>query len=202
MIGIFGGTFDPIHYGHLRSSLEVQQALGLKEVKIVPLRNPPHRDHPTTTTQQRLKMIEAAIADEPKLQLDTREIEREGKSYTVDTLRSLRQELGTTPLCLIIGSDAFRHFPRWHRPDEIMRLAHIIVMQRPGETHPDHYPERVTNSIDNLKTAAAGHIWQQPVSQLEISSSMIRELLLHGKSPRYLLPEPVLELIQKQGLYH
>ncbi len=201
MIGIFGGTFDPIHFGHLRTALEVQQTLGLTEVRLIPLQNPPHRDPPIATTQQRLEMIAAAIAAEPKLQLDTREIEREGESYTVHTLRSLRDELGDTPICLIIGSDAFRDFPAWHKPGEILQLAHVVVMQRPGEEHPDLYPERLTTSIEELTSNSAGHIWLQEVSQLQISATKIRELLQQGRSPRYLLPAPVLEIIEQQGIY-
>jgi nicotinate-nucleotide adenylyltransferase len=179
----------------------VQQALGLTEVRIVPLRNPPPRDPPIATTEQRLEMITAAIADEPKFRLDTQEIEREGESYTVRTLRSLREEIGETPIFLIIGSDAFRDFPTWHEPGEILQLAHIVVMQRPGAEHPDLYPERITTSMDELTSTPTGHIWMQQVSQLEISATKIRELLQQGKSPLYLLPAPVLEIIEQQGIY-
>ncbi len=201
MIGIFGGTFDPIHFGHLRTSLEVQQALGLEELRLIPLRDPPHREQPGATPQQRLEMIRAAIADAPAFRLDTRELEREGKSYSVRTLRSLREELGDTPLCLIIGSDAFRGFPTWHKPEEILNLAHIVVMQRPGDDRPDLYPERITHAINDLRGSPAGRIWLQPVTQLEISATRIRELIRSGESPRYLLPEPVLEIIRRDGLY-
>ncbi len=201
MIGILGGTFDPIHFGHLRTALDVQQALELTEVRFVPLRNPPHRDPPVATTQQRLEMITAAIADEPKFRLDTREIEQEGESYTVRTLRSLREELVDNHICLIVGSDAFRDFPTWHEPGEILKLAHIVVMQRPGEAHPDPYPERLATSIEELTSAPAGQIWHHEVSQLQISASKIRELLQQGRSPRYLLPASVLEIIEQQGIY-
>ncbi len=201
MIGIFGGTFDPIHFGHLRTSLEVQQALELEELRLIPLRDPPHRGQPGATTQQRLEMIRAAITDEPAFQLDTRELEREGKSYSVRTLRSLREELGDTPLCLIIGSDAFRGFPTWYKPEEILQLAHIVVMQRPGDSRPDLYPERVSTSLDDLRSTPGGHIWLQPVTQLEISATRIRELIGRGESPRYLLPDPVLEIIRCEGIY-
>ena len=201
MIGIFGGTFDPIHFGHLRTSLEVQQALGLEELRLIPLRDPPHREQPGATPRQRLEMIRAAIAEEPTFRLDTRELEREGKSYSVRTLRSLREELSDTPLCLIIGSDAFRGFPTWHKPEEILQLAHIVVMQRPGDPSPELYPERITDTIEELRTSLAGRIWPQRVSQLEISATRIRELIGKGQSPRFLLPDPVLEIIRREGIY-
>jgi nicotinate-nucleotide adenylyltransferase len=201
MIGIFGGTFDPIHFGHLRTSLEVQQALELEELRLIPLRDPPHREQPGATPQQRVEMIRAAIAPEPAFRLDSRELEREGKSYSVRTLRSLREELGDTPLCLIIGSDAFRGFPSWHKPEEILQLAHIVVMQRPGDESPDLYPERLAESVSDLHASPAGRIWPQRVTQLEISATRIRELIRRGESPRYLLPEPVLEIIQREGVY-
>ena len=201
MIGIFGGTFDPIHFGHLRTSLEVQQALGLEELRLIPLRDPPHREQPGATPRQRLEMIRAAIAEEPTFRLDTRELEREGKSYSDRTLRSLREELSDTPLCLIIGSDAFRGFPTWHKPEEILQLAHIVVMQRPGDPSPELYPERITDTIEELRTSLAGRIWPQRVSQREISATRIRELIGKGQSPRFLLPDPVLEIIRREGIY-
>jgi nicotinate-nucleotide adenylyltransferase len=202
MIGIFGGTFDPIHFGHLRTALDVQQALDLDEVRIIPLRDPPHRDQPETTTRQRLAMIRAAVTDEPAFRLDTRELEREGKSYSVETLRSLREELGdTTPICLIVGSDAFHGFPAWHKPAEILQLAHIIVMQRPGDPLPELYPERLTQSIAALRTTPAGCIYPQQVTQLQISATRIRTLIKAGLSPRYLLPDGVLEIIRQEKLY-
>jgi nicotinate-nucleotide adenylyltransferase len=202
MIGIFGGTFDPIHFGHLRTALDVQQALDLDEIRIIPLRDPPHREQPAITTQQRLAMIRAAIADEPAFRLDTRELEREGKSYSVRTLRSLREELGdNAPICLIIGSDAFHGFPSWHKPEEILQLAHVVVMQRPGDPLPEPYPERIAQSAEALRTTPAGCIYPQQVTQLQISATRIRGLIKAGLSPRYLLPDAVLEIIRREELY-
>jgi nicotinate-nucleotide adenylyltransferase len=202
MIGIFGGTFDPIHFGHLRTALDVQQALELEEVRFIPLRDPPHRDPPKTRPELRLEMLNAAIADQPGFRVDDRELMRADKSYTVRTLRSLRTELGNEPaLCLIVGSDAFRGFPDWYRPEEILQLAHIVVMQRPGDPPPDLYPERLAADPQLLSAAPAGRIWPQPVTQLQISATRIRELLRQGRSPRYLLPEAVLDIIRREGLY-
>lgn len=108
MIGIYGGTFDPVHYGHLRTALEVREAVGLDEIRFMPCRHPPHRSAPTATPAQRLKMLELALAGaEPGFRIDLREFHRDGPSYMVDTLASLRSEVGDTPLCLILGLDAF-----------------------------------------------------------------------------------------------
>ncbi len=202
MIGILGGSFDPIHNGHLRTALDVQQALDLDELRLIPLRDPPHREHPTSSPEQRLEMVQAAIADEPTLTVDQRELERSGKSYSLLTLQSLRAELGSnTSICLILGQDAFQGFPNWHKPDEILELAHLVVMQRPGENRPELYPERITKKPDDLRLNPAGKIYRQQVTQLEISSTKIRDMIQKGWSPRYLLPDVVLEIIEKDGLY-
>lgn len=207
MIGILGGTFDPIHYGHLRIALDVMQSLSLTEVRFIPLREPSHREQPFSTPQQRLAMVEAAIAGQPGFRVDTRELEREGPSYTVDTLRSLREEVDDIPLCLLLGTDAFLGLPDWHKPQEILTLAHIVVMQRPGETEP-HSAQldklmagRHADSADELSTTPGGRILFQTVTQLEISATAIREMIHKGDSPRFLLPEAVLNLIQKDRLY-
>lgn len=201
MIGILGGTFDPVHNGHLRIALDVQQGLDLDELRLIPLRDPPHREQPTCSTAQRLEMLQAAIINEPKLKIDERELNRSGKSYSLLTLQSLRAELGETSICLIIGQDAFQGFPTWHKPDEILQLAHLVVMQRPGEEYADIYPERLTDDLSKLQTAPAGRIYQQSVTQLDISSTRIREMLNAGVSPRYLLPDAVLEIIERDDLY-
>jgi nicotinate-nucleotide adenylyltransferase len=202
MIGILGGTFDPVHYGHLRPALEVQQALGLERVRLIPLGDPPHRDPPATPPAQRLAMLQAAAADEPCFVVDPRELHRSGKSYTLLTLQELREDLGETlPICLLMGSDAFRGFPTWHRPESILRLCHLVVMQRPGEPLPNHYPGRLTGSPGDLAASPGGRILFQTVTQLEISATAIRALVQAGRSPRYLLPDSVLKMIREQGLY-
>ncbi|MES9960741.1 MAG: nicotinate-nucleotide adenylyltransferase [Sedimenticola sp.] len=202
MIGILGGTFDPIHYGHLRTALDVQQALALDEIRLIPLRDPPHRDSPATSARQRLAMVQAAVEGIANFRVDDRELKREGKSYSVDTLRSLRRELGDDlPICLIMGSDAFSGFAGWHRPDEILDLAHLVIMQRPGESHADLYPEHVTDTPSRLSTQRGGLILFQTVTQLEISATDIRERVAQGSSPRFLLPDGVLEIIEAEHLY-
>jgi len=199
--GILGGTFDPIHYGHLRTAVDVAQALDLDSIRLIPLRDPPHRERPATPAPLRLKMVRAAVAGDPLFQVDDREMRRPGKSYTLDTLQELRRELGERPLCLLLGGDAFRGFPDWHRPERILDLAHLVVMQRPGEPHPALYPERHQDDPSRLRQSLGGCILFQPVTQLEISATRIRDLVNAGLSPRYLLPEPVLHIVHRKGLY-
>ena len=201
MIGILGGTFDPIHLGHLRTALDVMQGLELEELRLIPLRDPPHREKPTSTPEQRLEMLQAAIAGVPRLRVDQRELDRAGKSYSLLTLQSLREELGDIPICLILGQDAFQGFLDWHKPEQILQLAHLVIMQRPGQPLQNHYPERLTDNPDELKSSTDGKIYLQPVTQLDISSTRIRGMLQAGQSPRYLLPEAVLAIIERDGLY-
>lgn len=210
MIGIFGGTFDPVHFGHLRPALDVKQALGLREMRLIPAFLPPHRESPVANPGQRLTMLRAAVGDEPDLLVDNREMRREGTSYMVDTLTSLREEFVDEPLCLVLGSDAFLQLDGWHRWQEIVELAHIVVTHRPGwkmdiELASDEiqqlWREHYVADPAELETCPAGKIVLQSVTPLEISATQIRALIGDGKSPRFLLPEPVWNLIRMQGLY-
>ena len=161
-IGIFGGTFDPIHYGHLRTALELQATLDLAVVHFVPCANPPHRAAPMTDGALRLKMVRAAIRDERGFVADDRELVREGPSYTIDTLASFRAEFAAQALCLMVGMDAFLGLPQWHRWRELTTLAHIVVAHRPGWQAPtsgtlgELLRERRTASADGACGAARG----------------------------------------------
>lgn len=207
MIGILGGSFDPIHIGHLRLALELQQDLGLQQVRLVPTGAPPHRGAPIAGAQQRLAMVQAAIAGEAGLCADAREIERGGPSYTVDTLHSLRAELGGTSLGLIVGMDAFLGLPTWRRWRELIELAHIIVVHRPGcvvapnGELAEWWAQRRITDVQQLAGQPAGHIITWPVSQLDVSSTHIRALLQAGKSIRYLVPDAVASIIKASKLY-
>lgn len=206
-IGVLGGTFDPIHYGHLRPVLELLENLELAEVRFVPCRIPAHRDTPSITAEQRLDLVRLATAGQPGFVADDRELRRSGPSYMVDTLISLRAEVGATPLCLILGTDAFRELPTWWRWRELGELAHIVVMQRPGMAQPFSPPleafvvPRAVHDAPALRRRPAGGILFQPVTQLDISATRIRALLARGQSPRYLLPEAVLASIHDRALY-
>ncbi len=210
MIGIFGGTFDPVHFGHLRPALDVKQALGLDEMRMIPAFKPPHRTQPVANPGQRLTMLRAAVGDEPDLQVDHREMLREGESFMVDTLVSLRAESGDKPLCLVLGADAFLTLDEWHRWQEIPKLAHIVVTHRPGwqlnmntaspKLQALWREHQVTDNAE-LAASPAGKIMLQVVTALEISATQIRALIAAGKSPRYLLPDTVWNLIRMHSLY-
>jgi nicotinate-nucleotide adenylyltransferase len=208
MIGIFGGTFDPIHFGHLRAALDVHQTLGLGELRLLPLNVPVHREQPVASAVHRLAMVEAAIGGEPGLRADDREIARTGRSYSVDTLASLRTELGAKrPICFLVGADAFSGFFDWHRPRDILALAHLVVMQRPGAPLPRdpalraELERRLTSDRRHLQQAPAGRIWVEEVTQLDISSTRIRRMLAAGASPRYLLPDAALAIARREACY-
>lgn len=206
-LGVFGGTFDPIHYGHLRTALELLEAAGLDHVRFVPAGRPPHREAVHADARTRAALVAAAIEDEPRFVLDERELRRAGPSYTVDTLGDLRAEFPHRPLCLVIGMDAFLGLPQWHRWREIMALAHLLVAHRPGWRAPasgslgELLQERGTAQARDLHAAPAGRILVHEVTQLEISSSAIRELARAGRNPRYLVPDPVCRLLAGSGCY-
>ena len=208
MIGLLGGTFDPVHFGHLRPALDMQQALSLDEVRLIPCRVPPHRDAPHASPAQRLMMLRLAISGERALSIDERELRRDGPSYMIDTLQSLRAEFGNVrPLALLIGMDALQGLDRWHRWRELADLCHIVVATRPGWTPPQSgavaalVQERRVEEVEELRVRPAGRLLFCPVTSLDISASRIRALLAAGESPRYLLPGAVLDYIQTTNLY-
>jgi len=208
MIGIFGGTFDPVHYGHLRSALEVKDIFGLTEVRLIPCANPPHREQPAVTAEMRLQMLELAIKTQPGLKIDTRELDRydqhQAPSYMVDTLRSLRQEFPSDPLLLFIGSDAFKHLTGWHQWQRLFDFAHIVVMTRPGfeiQQLDDFFKVRLAVNIKELAQAPAGKLCFQQVTQLDISATAIRNIIARKQNPGFLLPDAVIEYIKQNKLY-
>jgi nicotinate-nucleotide adenylyltransferase len=207
MIGILGGTFDPVHFGHLRTALDVCEALELEQVRLIPCHLPPHRDQPVATSIQRVSMLEAAVRDYPVFVIDQRELGREGPSYTFDTLTSLRTELGPAGLCLLIGMDAFRGLTTWHRWRELIELCHLVVMTRPGAEIPaqgelaDFTSRHRVPGAGELRQLAAGGLLFQPVTRLEISATDIRMRLAEGRSAGFLVPEAVRRIINREALY-
>jgi nicotinate-nucleotide adenylyltransferase len=206
-IGIFGGTFDPIHYGHLRTGFELWQTLGLAELRFVPTGNPGHREPPIADAGLRLAMVRAAVADQPGFVVDDREVRRLGVTYSVDTLTELRAELPDRSLCLIVGMDAFLGLPGWHRWREILDLAHVVVAHRPGWKAPTSGPlgelmvDRGTGAVRDLHAVRAGRIHVHSVTQLEISSTDLRQIITSGRDPRFLVPDAVRDIILETGCY-
>lgn len=206
-IGVFGGTFDPIHYGHLRTALELRGILDLSHVKFIPCRTPPHRNTQPSAGDLRLDMVHAAVAGEDGFSVDEREFDRPGPSYTIDTLTSLRAELGMRPLCLLLGMDAFLGLPTWHRWPELFDVAHLVVAHRPGWVTPNEGPlgqllaQRRVDSPKPLHDEAHGRVFVTAVTQLEISATDLRDALARGDDPRFLVPDAVREIIMRSGCY-
>lgn len=206
-IGVFGGTFDPIHYGHLRTAFEMLQALRFEEVRFVPCGDPPHRGETFASAEDRLQMVRVAAEQQSGFVVDDIEVRRDGPSYTIDTLLSLREEFPQRSLGLILGMDAFLGLPRWHRWTEILQAAHIVVAHRPGWRAPDIGPlgallnEHGTHRVDDLHESISGCIHIHAVTQLEISSTEIRELVDAGRDPRFLMPDDVRNVIARSACY-
>jgi len=205
-IGLLGGTFDPIHYGHLRAAIEIYEYLKLNEIRLIPCNQPPHRANPIANAEQRLRMTKLATLG-TELKVDNCEMLREGPSYTVDSLISLRKEFPNDALCLIIGVDAFLSLPSWHQWEKIIQLANIVVMHRnqwkmPTEGILAEFLSKHRLSLnENINHFMAGKIIQCPITALAIAASQIRTLIQNGLSPDFLLPEKVLNYIKQQGLY-
>lgn len=206
-IGIFGGAFDPIHFGHLRTGFELWQELRLSELRWVPTGHPGHRDQTIADAGLRLAMVRAAVADQPGFVVDDREVRRTGVSYSVDTLLELRAEFPDRALVLILGMDAFLGLPNWHRWREILDLAHVVVAHRPGWKAPTSGPlgevmvDRGTGSVRELHSAPGGRIYVHGVTQLEISSTDLRNIITSGRDPRFLVPDAVRDIIIETGCY-
>lgn len=213
--GVLGGTFDPIHHGHLRLAEEVREALGLTRICFIPAGEPPHRARPAASAAQRLAMVRLAVAGNPCFEVDDGEVLARGPSYTVDTLLRLRARLGPLrPLVLILGADAFAGLPGWHRWPHLFDLAHLAVANRPGHApHGRRFPASLSPALDaacagrliddpaRLAAAPAGWVLPFDMTPLAISASLIRDLIGHGHSARYLLPDPVLAHIHVHQLY-
>jgi nicotinate-nucleotide adenylyltransferase (EC 2.7.7.18) len=206
---MYGGTFDPVHYGHLKPVEILANLIGLSKVIIMPNNVPPHRPQPEATSAQRKRMLELAIHDKPLFKLEERELKRDTPSYTSETLKAWREEQGPTqPLAFIIGQDSLLNFPAWHDYQSILQNAHLLVCRRPGypmtmkeEAHQQWLDAHLTQNVDDLHNAAAGKIYLAETPWFNISATLIRERLQQGESCAEMLPEAVLDYIHQQGLY-
>lgn len=206
-IGILGGTFDPVHCGHLRLAVEIREHLSLDKVHLLPAPNPRLRESPRADISRRLEILAAAIEGEPGLVVDTRELEREGPTYTVETLESFRQEFSGEVLVFILGMDNFQHLNRWHRWQELLDLSHLAVAHRPGGTLPGPGPiadllaQRRCEDAATLMAEPAGRILICEPPLLDISATRIRSLVANGRSIRFLVPDKVNDLINRTRCY-
>jgi nicotinate-nucleotide adenylyltransferase len=213
LTGVFGGTFDPIHYGHLRVAEEIAEMLSLQEMRFLPAGRPRLREAPVAPSRDREAMVRIAIGSNPGFILDEREARSPGVSYSVETLRELKWELGgDSVLCFIVGADAFTRLAQWHKWREIFGLCHLIIVRRPGHAanmnRDNLSPElretcadRWVASPDDLKTVRSGLIFLAPTTLLDISATAIRTRISSGKSVRYLLPDATRDYIAANYLY-
>jgi nicotinate-nucleotide adenylyltransferase len=206
-IGVFGGMFDPIHFGHLRTAHELHELLGLESVVFVPAGDPPHRAAPLADAQTRLAMVRAAVGDDPRFLVDDRELRRSSPSYTILTLEALRAERGSQPIVLIMGMDAFAGIERWHRAAELISLAHIVIALRPKAPTPREglaarlLQEHRCDDAARLSASPAGLVHVSENTQLDLSSSAVRAVIAAGRDPRYLMPEASRRIILATGSY-
>ena len=205
--GVFGGMFDPVHFGHLRTAHELHELLGLESVAFVPAGDPPHRAAPIADAATRLAMLRAATADDPRFLVDDRELRRQGPSYTVLTLQELRAERVDQPLVLIMGMDAYAGIERWHRAGDLLALAHIVVALRPRASRPREglaarlLQEHRAPDVSSLASRPAGYVHLCDNTQFDLSSSAVREVVAAGRDPRYLMPEAARRIILGTGSY-
>ena len=206
-IGIFGGTFDPVHYGHLRAALEARELLGLEDFRLLPAGTPPHREATMASSQDRLNMLKLAVASSPEFHVDDREIRRAGRSFMADTLAEIRAEAGDEPVLLIIGQDAANELDSWHDWRSLFSLAHIVIMRRPGARASwkgelrEQMEKCLVKEVGQLKSSPYGFVLPLQITQLAISSTEIRERLRQGQSARFLTPDSVIEYIEQNQLY-
>lgn len=208
VVAIMGGTFNPIHNGHLRVAVEAADLLNLNQLKLVPCFHPVHKVMSDISTRQRLDMLGLAVISDARLVVDNREIERAEPSFTIDTLKELRSEVGgSTSIIMVVGMDSFCTLPSWKHWLDLMSYAHILVVSRPGSTPvftdelKNYYEKYRASTVAELQCAPSGRIWLQTLSPLDISSSMVRELRANNKSIAYLLPDTVQIYIEKNKLY-
>ena len=206
-LAIFGGTFDPVHYGHLRCADEARQKLDLKNLYLLPAGTPPHRNAPGATAKQRLEMLQLALPEFPQLEIDDREIRRSGPSYMVDTLQELRTKFPQRPLLLLLGEDAANHLHSWFHWENLFALTHLVILTRPGakaEYRQDlakQIQQRLAFDKQELLRSQAGGVLRLQVTSIDVSATTIKSIIRLGRSPRVMLPGTVLDYINENHLY-
>lgn len=207
-VGILGGTFDPVHNGHIRMAIECYEKLGLQEVRLIPLHTPPHRREPAASPEQRYKMLEMATKKLDGLIVDNCELMKGGISYTIETVHMMRKKFNRTPLCLLMGTDAFNTMHTWYQWKELLNFVHIVIAERPGcLTNPgnqdlkDMLVNHQNGNLTDLNAFSFGKIFEITLPLLDISSTQIRNIFLSNKNPAMLLPENIIEYIEANHIY-
>ncbi len=205
---VYGGTFDPVHSGHLKVARQLLSLFEGSQISLVPCRHPVHRAQPTATAEDRMQMLQLAIARESSIAIDTCELERDGPSYAVDTLRHYRDRLGeSAPLGFVMGMDSWQTLPTWHHWRQLRDYAHLIIVSRPGYPHTmkgelqDFAAGRITDKAEDLLTTAAGCIYFAELQESDVSATQLRQALGEGKTTAGLLPSGVAEYINTHQLY-
>ncbi len=204
MLGVYGGTFNPVHYGHLRTAFEVTEFFQLDQLRLIPCRIPAHRRPPSVSAETRFKLLQLAIKGMPGWIADRRELDRPGPSYMVDTLASLRQEFPEEAMLLFMGQDAFNGIEQWHCWRRLFDYAHIVVMTRPGyqkQISSEWLHEKLTQTAPEVRHKPSGLLYFHTVTPLDISSSNIRALIRAGRQAKFLMPDNVIQAIDQQKLY-
>lgn len=214
LIGIYGGTFDPVHFGHLRIAEELVEILQLYELRFLPAGRPRLRNEPAASQYHRMAMLQEAIHGNEKFLLDDREINRPGESSSVESLRELRNEFTGKKIafCFIMGVDAFLKLPDWYHWHELFRLCHLVIVNRPGHTSlanqtclppklKNECLSRWTDDVNTLRSSPSGLVFTTVTTLLDISATAIRAYIAAGKSARYLLPDNVLNYIDIHHVY-
>ena len=208
MIGIFGGSFDPIHFGHIKLVLALLEHFDFENIRLVPCQLSPHKKNTYASAKHRLAMLNIVTSTNEKLIADDRELRRPGVSYTIDTLRELREELGTTQaIVMIVGVDAFANICTWHKYAEILSLCHIMLLKRPEYELPaegcekELYESHCTDDINKIRETSNGYIYLSNEEKYAISSSEIRHVIASGQQPRYMLPGNIWNYIRRNELY-
>jgi nicotinate-nucleotide adenylyltransferase len=207
VLGLFGGTFDPVHIGHLRTAYELRARLGIDRIHFIPAAVPPHRAQPVAPAALRVAMLEAVLEGDAAAIVDRRELERAGPSYTVDTAAGLRADYPEHALCMLLGMDAFLGLTGWRDWERLLTLVNIVVARRPGAELPDAGPlgdllaeRRLANPATGV-WEAAGQIVVQDVTQLEIAATDLRASIREGLAPKYLVPDAAWNIIVTSGCY-